>query len=188
MFSNLLGTSAKDSQYIVVIGCGRLGSLLASQLSAQGHSVVVIDQNSATFDNLSGEFSGFQVVGDAVEMATLQQAKADKADCLLAVTREDNVNLMVAQIAKTVFEIPVVLARVFDPAREAIYCQFDIETISPTQLSADLFLQKLDTALNQSKGHSAKSGSAKSDSAESGSSQSGGAESVENSPLTVGQK
>ncbi len=149
MVSNLFSGKAKGSQYIVVIGCGRLGSLLAAQLSAQGHSVVVIDRNEAAFENLSGEFSGFQIVGDAAELATLKQAKADKANCLLAVTREDNVNLMVAQIGKTVFEIPAVLARVFDPAREAIYAEFDIETISPTQLSADLFLQKLDAQLAQ---------------------------------------
>ena len=148
MLSNFLGGNAKDSQYIVVIGCGRLGSLLASQLSAQGHSVVVVDKDTDTFENLSGEFSGFQIVGDAAELSTLKQAKAGKANCLLAVTREDNVNLMVAQVAKTVFEIPVVLARVFDPGREAIYSDFDIETISPTQLSADLFLQKLDQKLD----------------------------------------
>jgi len=147
MVPNLFGGKTKDAQYIVVIGCGRLGSLLAAQLSAQGHSVVVIDRNESAFENLSGEFSGFQIVGDAAELATLKQAKADKADCLLAVTTEDNVNLMVAQISKTVFEIPAVLARVFDPAREAIYAEFDIETISPTQLSADLFLQKLDAQL-----------------------------------------
>ena len=151
MVSNLLGGNAKGAQYVVVIGCGRLGSLLAAQLSAQGHSVVVIDRNEAAFANLSGEFSGFQIVGDAAELATLKQAKADKANCLLAVTREDNVNLMVAQIGKTVFEIPAVLARVFDPAREAIYAEFDIDTISPTQLSADLFLQKLDAQLAQKK-------------------------------------
>ena len=149
MVSNLLGSNAKGSQYIVVIGCGRLGSLLAAQLSAQGHSVVVIDRNEAAFDNLSAEFSGFQIVGDAAELATLKQAKADKANCLLAVTREDNVNLMVAQIGKTVFEIPAVLARVFDPAHEAIYAEFDIETISPTQLSANFFLQKLEDQLAQ---------------------------------------
>ena len=143
MVSNLFSGNAKDALYIVVIGCGRLGSLLSAQLSAQGHSVVVIDRNEDTFANLSGEFSGFQLTGDAAELATLRRAKVDKADCLLAVTREDNVNLMVAQIGKTVFEIPVVLARVFDPAREAIYAEFDIDTISPTQLSADLFLQKL---------------------------------------------
>ena len=152
MVSNILGGGVKDAQYIVVIGCGRLGSLLASQLSAQGHSVVVIDKDEDTFDNLSGEFSGFQIAGDAAELATLQKAKADKANCMLAVTREDNVNLMVAQIGKIVFEIPTVIARVFDPAREAIYCEFDIDTISPTQLSADIFLQKLDGRLSQVKG------------------------------------
>ena len=143
MVSNLFGGIAKKSQYIVIVGCGRLGSLLASQLSSQGHSVVVIDQQEKTFNNLSSEFSGFNVVGDAAELATLRQAKADKADCLLAVTSEDNINLMVAQIARTVFEIPTVLARVFDPAREAIYQELEIDTISPTQLSADLFLQRL---------------------------------------------
>ncbi len=143
MVSNLFGGTAKASQYIVIVGCGRLGSLLAGQLSAQGHSVVVIDQQEATFGGLSSEFSGFQIVGDAAEMATLRKAKVDKADCLLAVTSEDNVNLMVAQIAKTFFETPTVLARVFDPAREAIYQELEIETISPTQLSADVFLQKL---------------------------------------------
>ena len=148
MLPNPFGGNAKDSQYIVVIGCGRLGSLLASQLSSQGHSVVVVDQKESAFDNLSGEFSGFQIVGDASELATLRQAKADKANCLLAVTTEDNVNLMVAQIGKVVFEIPAVLARVFDPAREAIYREFGIETISPTHLSADLFLQKLETQFN----------------------------------------
>lgn len=143
MVSNLFSGHSKDTQYIVVIGCGRLGSLLAAQLSSQGHSVVVIDRDESAFVNLSGEFSGFQIVGDASELATLKKAKVSKASCLLAVTTEDNVNLMVAQIGKTVFEIPAVLARVFDPAREAIYAELDIETISPTQLSADLFLQKL---------------------------------------------
>ncbi|MGC1310238.1 MAG: TrkA family potassium uptake protein [Phormidesmis sp.] len=149
MVANLLGGNAKDSQYIVVIGCGRLGSLLASRLSAQGHSVVVIDRNEAAFEALSGEFSGFKVAGDAVELATLRKAKADKADCLLAVTREDNVNLMMAQIGKVTFEIPTVLARVFDPAREAIYKEFEIDTISPTQLSAEVFLQKIGSKIGQ---------------------------------------
>ena len=131
------------SQYIVVVGCGCLGSILASKLSAEGHSVVVIDLNESNFDALGGEFSGFQIVGDATELAVLRSAKADKADCLLAVTDSDNINIMVAQIAKKLFEIPSVLARVFDPNREAIYRDFGIETISPTQLSADAFVKTI---------------------------------------------
>ncbi|NEQ32689.1 MAG: TrkA family potassium uptake protein [Leptolyngbya sp. SIO4C5] len=134
-----------NSKYIVVVGCGRLGSILASRLSAEGNSIVVIDCNDSAFRSLSSEFSGFQITGDATEMATLKAAKADKADCLLAVTDQDNLNLMVAQIAKKLFNIPTVLARVFDPAREAIYREFEIETISPTQLSAEQFVQALQT-------------------------------------------
>ncbi|MGF1479705.1 MAG: potassium channel family protein [Cyanophyceae cyanobacterium] len=131
------------NKYMVVVGCGRLGSLLASRLSGQGNSVVAIDCQEASFNNLTSEFSGFQIVADAAELEVLRMAKADKADCLLAVTNKDNINLMVAQVAKTVFKVPVVLARVFDPAREKIYREFGIATISPTNLSADAFMANL---------------------------------------------
>jgi trk system potassium uptake protein TrkA len=120
-----------------------LGSMLANQLSSLGRNVVVIDRDEAAFKKLSTEFSGFQVLGDAVELSVLQQAKIDKADCLLAVTRHDNLNLMVAQVAKSVFGVSKVMARVFDPKREELYAQFGIETICPTKLSADLFLSTL---------------------------------------------
>ena len=132
-----------QSQYIVVVGCGRLGSILACRLSSQGNSVVIIDPRGSSFDNLNSEFSGFQITGDASELAVLRSAKADQADCLLAVTNKDNINLMVAQIAKQIFQISTVLARVFDPAREKIYRDFGIATISPTQLSAEAFLANL---------------------------------------------
>jgi len=130
-------------RYIVIVGCGRLGSMLANQLSRQGCSIVVVDRDEAAFRNLSTEFSGFQVTGDAAELAVLRQAKIDQADCLLAATRHDNVNLMVAQVARTVFGVPKVIARVFDPTREEVYRQFEIETICPTQLSANAFLAAL---------------------------------------------
>ena len=131
------------SQYIMVVGCGRLGAILASRLSSQGNSVVVIDPQENSFKNLSRDFSGFQISGDASEIEILRSAKADRADCLLAVTDKDNINLMVAQIAKNIFEIGIVIARVFDPAREKIYRDFGIATISPTQLSADAFMANL---------------------------------------------
>ena len=127
-------------QYVVVVGCGRLGSLLAGLLSQAGSSVVVIDRNEAAFELLSPEFSGFRITGDAVEMEVLKVAKAHKAGCLLAVTEDDNVNLMVAQVAHEVFNVPRVMARVFDPRREQVYREFGIETISPTKLTANAFL------------------------------------------------
>ncbi|AMV70943.1 hypothetical protein JCM30471_27630 [Desulfuromonas carbonis] len=130
-------------QYVVVVGCGRLGSLLAGQLSQVGSSVVVIDREEAAFALLAPEFSGFRITGDAVEMEVLQAAKVHKAGCLLAVTEDDNVNLMVAQVAHEVFKVPRVMARVFDPRRETIYREFGIETVSPTKLSAEALLAAL---------------------------------------------
>ena len=132
-----------SSKYIVVVGCGRLGSILASRLSSQGDSVVVIDPDETSFKNLSSDFSGFKITGDASEVDVLRSAKVDKADCLLAVTDKDNINLMVTQIAKKVFQTSIVLARVFDPSREKIYREFGIATISPTKLSADAFMANI---------------------------------------------
>lgn len=131
------------SRTILIVGCGRLGSILANQLSRRGRSVVVVDRDGSAFDNLSTEFSGFRVTGDAAELAVLREAGIGQADCLLAVTRHDNVNLMVAQVGKVVFGIPKVVARVFDPSRVALYHEFGIETICPTQTAAEMFLRTL---------------------------------------------
>jgi len=131
----------KNNRYIVIVGCGRLGSHLANQLSREGHSVVVIDTDEATFNDLSPDFSGFRVEGDAVHMAVLKEAKLKMADVLIATTHEDNVNLMVAQVARKVFGVPNVLARVFDPKREEVYARLGIETICPTSVAAEIFLR-----------------------------------------------
>lgn len=130
-------------QYVIIIGCGRLGSMLANQLSSLGSSVVVIDREESAFGNLSTEFSGFLVTGDAAELDVLRRARIDRADCLLAITQYDNVNLMVAQVAQTIFQVTKVIARVSNPSREGVYDQFGIETICPTTLSAEAFLSAL---------------------------------------------
>jgi trk system potassium uptake protein TrkA len=133
--------------YIVIVGCGRLGSHLANQLSRVGHSVVVIDAQEETFNDLSPDFSGFRVVGDATQIAVLKEAKLQRADVFFATTHGDNVNLMVAQVARKLFNVPHVLARVFDPRRERVYDQLGIETICPTSVAAEMFL--LAVASNQ---------------------------------------
>jgi trk system potassium uptake protein TrkA len=130
----------KNSLYIVIVGCGRLGSGLANQLSRKGHSVVVIDSEEDTFNDLSSDFSGFRIVGDATQLAVLKQAKLKDADIFFATTHGDNVNLMVAQVARKLFNVPQVLARVFDPRREQVYNQLGIETICPTSVAAEMFL------------------------------------------------
>ena len=129
---------------VVIIGCGRLGSILANRLSRDGNDVIVIDHNEAAFKNLTTDFSGFRIVGDAAELAVLRRAHVEGADCVLVTTRDGKVNLMVAQVAQTVFQVPQVIARVYDPAREDVYEQFGVDTICPTRLAADAFVQRLE--------------------------------------------
>lgn len=126
--------------YVVVVGCGRLGRLLANRLSESGHEVVIVDRDESRFARLSTEFSGFTVEGDAVELSVLREAGIGQADCLFATTNEDNVNLMVTQVARNIFGVQAVIARVFDPAHSEIYRQFEVRTVSPTKLSEAEFM------------------------------------------------
>jgi trk system potassium uptake protein TrkA len=133
----------KNNLYVVVVGCGRVGAHLANRLSREGHSVVVIDADEATFNDLSPDFSGFRLDGDAAQMAVLKKAKLNKADVLIATTHDDNINLMVAQIAWKIFGVSRVLARVFDPKREEVYARLGIETVCPTSVAAEMFLRAI---------------------------------------------
>ena len=127
----------------MIVGCGRLGSRLANQLSREGNSIVVIDKDEITFNKLSPDFSGFRIHGDATQMAMLKEAKVKNADVLIAATQEDNVNLMVAQVAKKIFNVPHVLARVFDPRAEEVYAQLGIDAVCPTSVAAEKFFQAI---------------------------------------------
>ena len=131
----------KNNRYIVIVGCGRVGSYLANRLSRLGNSVVAIDRDETAFDHLSPDFSGFRIVGDAIQMAVLKEAKLKDADFLIATTRDDNVNLMAAQVAREIFGVRHVLARVFDPRREEVYARLGIDTICPTSVAANMFLR-----------------------------------------------
>jgi len=142
----------KRNRYIVVVGCGRLGSQLANQLSRDGNSVVVIDSDETKFIDLSPDFSGFRIEGDATHITVLKDAKLKKADVLIATTHEDNVNLMVAQVARKIFNVPQVLARVFDPKREKIYAQLGIDTICPTSVAAQMFLRAVSSGAGYHEG------------------------------------
>lgn len=136
-----------NPRYVIIAGCGRLGSTLANRLSGEGHSVVIIDNNERKFAHLSSEFSGFRIHNDVTDLEVLREAKARQADALIAVTEMDNTNLMVAQLAKVVFKVPLVFARVNDPGREQVFRALGVHAISPTRLSADSFLQALNTVV-----------------------------------------
>lgn len=129
--------------YILVVGCGKAGSHLANLLSKRGDEVVVIDNREEAFSNLSSEFTGFNLVGDATEFEVLKEAKIEQADVVIATTTDDNVNSMVAQIAQKICGVPKVVARTFSPRKEEIYNQLGIETICPTTLSVNKFKDRI---------------------------------------------
>jgi trk system potassium uptake protein TrkA len=133
---------SSENLYIVIIGCGRLGSFLANRLSHEGHSVVVIDINPAAFDALmTDQFSGFRVEGDATELAVLQQAKIAQADVVIGATHDENANLMAAQIAKSRFHVPRVLVRIHDPHKAAFCEAIGIDYICPTRIATEKITQ-----------------------------------------------
>jgi len=142
--------SRDPTMFVIVVGCGRLGSHLANRLSRDGHSVVVIDQRESAFELLSAEYSGFRVEGDGTEFSVLQQAKAAQADLFVAATDSDNVNLMVGQVAKQLLGVRRVIARVLDPDRSEAYRGLGIETVCPTSLAAEALVQSIAPLTNGS--------------------------------------
>jgi len=129
---------------IVIMGCGRVGSTLATQLDKEGHEVTIIDLDSGQFRRLSSDFHGTSVVGNGIDEDTLRKAQIEQADAFAAVTQGDNRNVMAAQMAKHLFRVPKVLCRIYDPIREEIYRNLGIETISPTIVISGLFKEALE--------------------------------------------
>ena len=122
--------------YTIIVGCGRTGGELASRLSRAGHEVVIIDQSEASFSNLSPEFTGFKLHGNAAELSLLEEAKIDRADVFVATSDDDNVNYMTSRIASCIFNVPRVLVRINEPEKEILYEKTELETFSPTTLLA----------------------------------------------------
>ena len=110
---------------------------LACRLYREGHDVAVIDSDEASFKGLDDDFEGLRVVGVPVDQDILKKAGIDQADALAAVTQDDNMNIMVSQVAKDICGISRVVARISDPAREDIFHQFGLDTICPTNLSVE---------------------------------------------------
>jgi len=115
--------------HIVVVGCGRVGSGLAMQLSDEGHSVVIIDKNRDAFRRLI-RFSGQTLLGSGFDRDVLAKAEASQADALAAVTRGDNTNILCARIARDNYGVQNVVARIYDPQRADIYMKLGIPTVA----------------------------------------------------------
>ncbi|MBV8344546.1 MAG: TrkA family potassium uptake protein [Candidatus Eremiobacteraeota bacterium] len=122
----------------LIVGCGRVGSALAKLLDADGHEVIVVDENPAAFKRLGPKFKGHEVVGTGIDYDVLKRAGAATADGFIAVTNGDNRNIMAALIAKRMFKIKRIVARIYDPPRGQMYRELGVQTVCPTTVGARL--------------------------------------------------
>ena len=104
----------KKNDYIIIVGCGRLGANLASTLSDENGNVLIMDTNKDSFRRLSSDFGGLSVVGNGTDLDALKNAQIEKASAVIAVTNDDNTNIMVVQLAREMFRVKRVIARQVD--------------------------------------------------------------------------
>lgn len=130
------------NNFFCIIGCGSLGAHLAKNLSEKGADVLIVDKDRKSFKKLGQNFGGKKVEGDATDLEFIADLDIKKATALVAVTDEDNINLMVCQIAKELYGLKVI-ARLYNSERESIYKDFGIDTICPEELTASVLEKKM---------------------------------------------
>ena len=128
---------------VIVVGCGRVGSELSNMLSSNGHNVCVIDRSADAFVNLGRDFNGATLQGVGFDEDILENAGIDECDVLAAVTQSDNTNLMVAEVGSRLFEVPHVIARLYNPDHERAYMQLGIDYVCGTSLVAEDIFSKI---------------------------------------------
>ncbi len=130
----------------VVVGAGRVGAELAQRLSKQGHDVTVLDVQDINMDNLSTGYRGRALTADPLNRDVLKQAGIEGADGLAAVSNSDSVNAVVAHLARTVYHVPNVIVRNYDPRWRPLMEAFGLQIISPSTWGA----QRIEELLYQS--------------------------------------
>jgi trk system potassium uptake protein TrkA len=129
---------------VIVIGCGRVGARLSERLVAEGHDVRVVDRNPKSRRLLPPNFTGRWHTGNGYNRAVLDTAGISEVDAFVAVTSGDNSNIVAARIAKDVYRVPVVIARIYDPRRAAIYRQLGIPTVASVAWTVSRIHQMLE--------------------------------------------
>ena len=131
--------------FVVIVGCGRVGSSIAKSMLAEGHEVSVLDEDGEAIallergqDRSWEELGGSFTVGTALEIDALLAAGIDRADAFVASTDGDNTNLVIAQVAQRRFGVPKVVVRGLDPARSEWYRAQGLTTVCPTQTAIEL--------------------------------------------------
>ena len=128
---------------VIIIGCGRVGSLLANRLDEGGHQVIVLDRNQQAFRRLSEKFSGERIVGTGLVEEFLRPTLQEKTDLLFVMTDKDNINLMIGQAVRKKFQVGRVITEVHDSVLAGLYKELGLETVCPTDLMIKDLLQMI---------------------------------------------
>ena len=132
---------------IIVVGCGRVGSRLDLMLSNYENNVCVIDRDPRAFASLGRDFNGATFAGVGYDEDVLMKAGIDECDFLAAVTQSDNVNLMVVEIARRLYDVPHAVARLYNTGHERAYLQLGIDYVCGTALVAEEIFSKISSGL-----------------------------------------
>lgn len=127
----------------VIMGCGRVGARVASLLDHTGNDVAVIDIDSRAFRRLPATFGGETIIGTGIDEDVLRRAGIEEADTFIAVTNGDNRNIMAAQVARLIFDVPEVVCRIYDPVREDTYRRLGLTTVCPTTTISAMILDSV---------------------------------------------
>lgn len=127
---------------IIVVGCGTLGSNLTKRFYEQGYEVSVVTNNPSDFEDLSN-LNILTVIGNASDEDVLIKAGIENCDAIVVVTRNDNINLMVSQMAKKIFSVDYIIARVYEPSRRELFREIGIQTISPNSMALETINDKI---------------------------------------------
>lgn len=129
--------------HVVVVGCGRVGSSLATNLLAGGHTVAIVDRRSEAFRRLPEDFAGRTIQGIGFDRDLLIEAGIEQAGALAAVTNGDNSNVLVARVARETFGVDRVVARIYDPRRAAIYQRLGLATVATVSWTTDQVMRRM---------------------------------------------
>lgn len=129
--------------HVVILGCGRVGSLLAAALDELGHSVAIVDQDAKAFRKLGADFSGITVTGVGFDRQTLENAGIERAHAFAAVSSGDNTNILGARVARETYGVENVAARIYDPRRAEVYQRLGIPTVATVSWTTTQIMRTL---------------------------------------------
>ncbi|MBI2871594.1 MAG: TrkA family potassium uptake protein [Chloroflexi bacterium] len=128
---------------VLIMGCGRVGAMVATQLAEEGHEVTIMDPNPESFRRLPQNTGVVALAGDGTDHEVLRRAGIESMDVFVAVSNRDTLNALAAQIARFTFHTPRVVCRLNDPTRQEIYQELGLEAVSPTQLVSQMILDAI---------------------------------------------